>query len=320
MTNKVFLTILCLAFSCVSMAPAIGQDKKKSPGVDALYQEFVDQFRKTEDKQKRIELIQSASKKINELLADKLLKTEIKEILPKLINVRLLDLDKSFVQVIDEHPDEKVKALALLCFAKHCGNNGRDETAKKSLAFLKKKYEKLEYTKDQTFGKAAQEAFYFLNNLAVGKKAPQIAGPDADGALFRLADYRGKVVMLRFWGDWCPACRAMFDYERELVARYKNDAFALIGVNSDKLKQLKAAQKRANLTWRTIWDGGTTHGPIATIFRVKHWPTIVVVDAKGVIRFRSQGLSKPQLEKVLERCLAEADETNADTKVVKKDN
>ena len=36
--------------------------------------------------------------------------------------------------------------------------------------------------------------------------------------------------MLRFWGDWCPACRAMFDYERKLVERYKNQPFALIGI------------------------------------------------------------------------------------------
>ena len=36
----------------------------------------------------------------------------------------------------------------------------------------------------------------------VGKMAPEIVGKDLDGEMFKLSDYRGKVVMLDFWGDW----------------------------------------------------------------------------------------------------------------------
>lgn len=36
----------------------------------------------------------------------------------------------------------------------------------------------------------------------VGKKAPEIDGEDVDGVRFKLSDYRGKVVMLAFWGNW----------------------------------------------------------------------------------------------------------------------
>lgn len=37
---------------------------------------------------------------------------------------------------------------------------------------------------------------------AVGMMAPDISGPDIDGVDFKLSDYRGKVVMVDFWGDW----------------------------------------------------------------------------------------------------------------------
>lgn len=37
---------------------------------------------------------------------------------------------------------------------------------------------------------------------AVGTMAPDITGPDIDGEQFSLADYRGKIVMLDFWGNW----------------------------------------------------------------------------------------------------------------------
>jgi hypothetical protein len=38
--------------------------------------------------------------------------------------------------------------------------------------------------------------------VAEGSLAPEIQGNDLDGASFKLSDYRGKVVMLEFWGDW----------------------------------------------------------------------------------------------------------------------
>ena len=38
--------------------------------------------------------------------------------------------------------------------------------------------------------------------LSVGKMAPEITGPDIDGVEFSLSDYRGKIVVLDFWGDW----------------------------------------------------------------------------------------------------------------------
>ncbi len=38
--------------------------------------------------------------------------------------------------------------------------------------------------------------------LEIGKEAPDIEGEDIDGVPFRLSDYRGKIVVLDFWGDW----------------------------------------------------------------------------------------------------------------------
>ena len=38
--------------------------------------------------------------------------------------------------------------------------------------------------------------------LAAGKLAPEIEGEDIDGQTFKLSDYRGKVVLLDFWGNW----------------------------------------------------------------------------------------------------------------------
>ena len=209
--------------------------------IEEIHQAFVDAFRSTTSPEDRAEIIQNSTKLLNDLLAEHYMEPTMESILPKLVSIPILDADEFFLSVIDEHPETRIRALALLCFAKYCGNNERDEAARTALAYLKKNYGDVEYNKGITFGDEASEAFYFLENLSVGKKAPEFVAEDADGILFSLDDYRGQVVMLRFWGDWCPPCRMMYPYEKELVKTYKGQPFALIGVNSDSLEDMRAA-------------------------------------------------------------------------------
>ncbi len=51
-------------------------------------------------------------------------------------------------------------------------------------------------------GALAKGELFEIRNLAVGKKAPEIEGEDVEGAKFKLSDYRGKVILLDFWGHW----------------------------------------------------------------------------------------------------------------------
>lgn len=53
-----------------------------------------------------------------------------------------------------------------------------------------------------TMSEIAQHDIYELENLHVGAVAPEIEGRDMEGLPMRLSDYRGKVVFLKFWGDW----------------------------------------------------------------------------------------------------------------------
>ena len=78
----------------------------------------------------------------------------------------------------------------------------------------------------------------------------------------------------------------MYPHERSLVKRLEGKPFALLGINSDSKNRLRQAMKKENITWRSWWDGGSTDGPIAKAWNVKGWPTIYVLDHKGVIRYR----------------------------------
>lgn len=102
----------------------------------------------------------------------------------------------------------------------------------------------------------------------------------------------------------------MIPHERSLVTKLSNRPFVLVGVNSDSSKEkLIDAMKKEQITWRSFFDGGSTSGPIATSWNVSGWPTIYVIDAKGVIRHKN--LRDEPLEKAIEALVAEAEQPPA---------
>jgi hypothetical protein len=98
----------------------------------------------------------------------------------------------------------------------------------------------------------------------------------------------------------------MYPHERSLVKRLDGKPFALLGINSDKDRdKLKETLKEENITWRSWWDGGSTQGPIARQWNVSGWPTIYILDHKGVIR--GKGLRGEAMDKLVDELLAEAE-------------
>jgi hypothetical protein len=95
----------------------------------------------------------------------------------------------------------------------------------------------------------------------------------------------------------------MLPHEKTLVKRLEKEPFALLGINSDgpaeKVRELLAKEQ---ITWRQAIDG-TTSGPLATRWNVHGWPTIYVVDAKGVIRYK--GVRGEQMDEAVDTLLAE---------------
>jgi hypothetical protein len=100
----------------------------------------------------------------------------------------------------------------------------------------------------------------------------------------------------------------LYPHERSLVKRLEGRPFVLLGVNSDPKDRLRRAMKKENITWRSWWDGGNTSGPIATAWNVKGWPTIYVLDHKGVIRHRD--LRDKELDEAIDTLLKELEATN----------
>ncbi len=89
------------------------------------------------------------------------------------------------------------------------------------------------------------------------------------------------------------------------MKRLAAEPFALVGVNSDRERAEAAEAMRANgLVWPSFHDG--QGGPIARAWRIRGWPTIVLIDADGIIRFRSVGADESVIEHALAALIAAA--------------
>jgi hypothetical protein len=83
----------------------------------------------------------------------------------------------------------------------------------------------------------------------------------------------------------------MYPHERSLVKKLADKPFVLLGVNSDTdLMELKKVLEEEQITWRSFWNGKQgTGGPISTEWNVHGWPTLYIIDHKGVIRHKFVG-------------------------------
>lgn len=80
----------------------------------------------------------------------------------------------------------------------------------------------------------------------------------------------------------------MIPREREMVKRLKDKPFALLGINSDAGRSaLKERFEEEKITWPNICGGPTRENKIAMQWNIYSWPTIYVLDHKGIIRCKT---------------------------------
>jgi thiol-disulfide isomerase/thioredoxin len=137
----------------------------------------------------------------------------------------------------------------------------------------------------------AEKELNQLLHLSLGRAAPEIEGESIDGKQLKLSDSHGKITVLSFWATWCGPCMQMVPMERALTERMKGRPFALIGVNGDGiLPDALRAVAREKITWSSFWNGkGGSDGPISSAWNVSGWPTVYLLDANGIIRFKFEG-------------------------------
>jgi thiol-disulfide isomerase/thioredoxin len=134
----------------------------------------------------------------------------------------------------------------------------------------------------------ATKSLHALEHLTIGSPAPGIVGKDLHGRPLELSAYRGKIVVLSFWFTGCGPCMGMIPQEQRLVKKYEGRSFALLSICGDE--SLETAQKTASshkMDWPCWFDG--QNGPIVRDWNILSWPTIYILNDKGVIVAKQHG-------------------------------
>lgn len=114
---------------------------------------------------------------------------------------------KTLEKLVETSPNAEIRGRSLYALARRAmaggelGSKNLLAEAETLLERVVKEYGDVSVGK-RTLGQSAQGDLFEMRNLAIGKIAPDIEGEDIGGTKFKLSDYRGKVVVLDFWGNW----------------------------------------------------------------------------------------------------------------------
>jgi peroxiredoxin len=118
--------------------------------------------------------------------------------------------------------------------------------------------------------------------------APDFSFTSADGDYITLEDLRGKVVVLDFWATWCGPCTSSVPDLRNLHRKYvTNQSFVMIGVSADFDEQVwRDFTAQNKMLWTHYLDKDRK---IQRAFGIHAYPTYLVIDHEGILRFQSIG-------------------------------
>ena len=140
-----------------------------------------------------------------------------------------------------------------------------------------------------------------------GPAAPRVTGTLLSGEKFGLAQYRGYVVVLNFWGSWCTPCRAEAPSLAQLARHFTPRGVRFLGVDiRDSPATAEAFQSRFGISYPSLNDPGDE---IALDFRATvppaGIPTTLVIGRSGRIAARIIGeVSYPGLRGLISQALA----------------
>jgi len=161
---------------------------------------------------------------------------------------------------------------------------------------------------DAQIGELSRSATYYaeekkLEDAVLNKAAAEWDTVDIDGKKHTLAGYRGKVIVLDFWYRGCGWCIRAMPQVKEVVEHYHGKPVVVLGMNTDREeKDARFVVDKLKLNYATLKAEG-----LPQKYSVEGFPTLIIIDQKGVVRGRHVGYSptlRAELVKKIDDLLA----------------
>jgi len=132
------------------------------------------------------------------------------------------------------------------------------------------------------YGTAAHEIITNIIQRQVGQPAFQFSATTKDKKVIKLADYKGKYVLLDFWSSTCIPCLRMAPYMKQLYNTYRDKGFEIIAISLDtKREDWVAALQKHGISGIQVSSLKGGDDPIAEYYGVEQMPAMVLIDPDG---------------------------------------
>ncbi len=111
-------------------------------------------------------------------------------------------------------------------------------------------------------------------------EAPDFRLPSTDGQMVSLADFRGRAVIVNFWGTWCGPCKAELPILNKFAAKNPDVVLLGLAIDSGTAPELKAAKRDLGIGFEVL--ASTTK--VKQQWGVRSVPTTFYVDPDGVLQ------------------------------------
>jgi peroxiredoxin len=137
--------------------------------------------------------------------------------------------------------------------------------------------------------------------------APEFTATTLAGSKLSLSSYRGKVVVLNFWGSWCVQCRAEASTLAAVAARYQPSGVSFLGVDvRDTVASAQAFTHNFHIAYPSVGDPGSAIAlDFTSVVPIAGTPTTLVIDRSGHVAGAVFGtVTYPELTAILAQVTA----------------
>jgi thiol-disulfide isomerase/thioredoxin len=128
---------------------------------------------------------------------------------------------------------------------------------------------------------------------------------DLNGQPWEFRQHKGRLVLLDFWGTWCPHCLVSIKDLNYLQDRYGRYGLEVIGIDyegdvppQDQIVKVRGARQRYGINYRVLLGGNQDSCPVRTQFGVRNFPSAFLIDESNRVVWSCEGFSKQQVRDV----------------------
>jgi peroxiredoxin len=145
---------------------------------------------------------------------------------------------------------------------------------------------------------------YTRVNLEVGQVMPDFDFVDFEGKARKLSDFRGKYLLVDFWGAWCGDCKRETPFHLAAYEKFRKRGFEILGVDSDeKIETAKAYLSQNKMTWPQATNDSTITLQHKQ-YKLQEYPSTILLGPDGKVLVLDQdSLHGEELLQTLEKVL-----------------